>query len=409
MSTETAWRRDLTLLVVGNGVSSFGNAVYLVAMVLFLKELVDSAFIIGAFQFLALIPGLLISPMSGALIDRWSRKRILIVTDAIRGVLMLLVGVAFLVPRVQSAALVLALALGAGIGHAFFVPAAQAIIPELVPPRRLSAANSLRAGGSQIFNMVGSAVGGVIYALFGAPFVLILNGGTFLISALQETWIVGGRRGEVDATESGIHGSGGLFAAVGETVVILREDTEVRRRILSQALMFLLSPVFLLALPFVLIDRLGMGEETLGYLFAVSLFGGIVTFTVLSRIPIHRLVAIPLPTVAYTVFAALFGALALSPSIGVLLVGAFIAGSAAAAVYLSATVYIQSRVDTRSHGRLFAVMEAASAGVAPISYLATGAAIDALGISGIGTLFGVAGGLAGVWAAILTMRARRGR
>jgi DHA3 family macrolide efflux protein-like MFS transporter len=87
------WRRngndrDLALLVAGNGVSTLGNAVYLIAVTLLLKETTGSATVLGIFQFLALIPGFLLSPVTGVIIDRTSRRRVVILSDLLRGILM---------------------------------------------------------------------------------------------------------------------------------------------------------------------------------------------------------------------------------------------------------------------------------------------------------------------------------
>ena len=261
----------------------------MVAAVLYLKDVTDSAVLLGLFQFLALIPGFILSPLSGSLIDRWSRRNVLIVTDALRGVLMIGAGLFLLIGLGSAPTVLLTLSFAAGLGHAFFVPAAQALIPEIVPPTHLSTANALRTGGSQIFNMTGNAVGGVLFVVLGAPIVLILNGVTFLISAVQEAWIAPPplRR---DRKHPPLNAAS-LRGDVATVLRYLKTRPVIRTRIVAQAGMFLLSPVFLLTLPFVLIDELGTGEQVLGYIFAASLAGGIVVFVALSRLSTERLVA----------------------------------------------------------------------------------------------------------------------
>jgi MFS family permease len=394
--TADRWRSNLTLLVTGNGISSLGNAVYLVAAVLYLKEITDSALLLGLFQFMALIPGFILSPLSGSLIDRWSRRNVLIVTDTLRGVLMITAGFLLVGGFGHPPVVLLTLSFAAGLGHAFFVPAAQALIPEIVPPSHLSTANALRTGGSQIFNMTGNAVGGLLFVILGAPIVLVLNGVTFLASAVQELWITVPRP-QRDGRSARLT-TDTLRRDVATVVRYLRDAPVIRGRIIAQAGMFLLSPVFLLTLPFVLIDEVGAGEEVLGYIFAASLAGGITVFVALSRLSTDRLVALPVAAVAYAVFGLVFTVLAVARSLPVLAVAAVLAGGAAAAVYLSATVRIQHTAPPKLHGRLFAVMEAAAAGVAPFAYLATGWALDRLGTDRISALFVAAALPALLWA-----------
>ena len=185
--------RDLILLITGNAVSAFGNAVYLITVTLLLKELTDSAFMLGLFQFLALAPGFLLSPLTGVVVDRLSRRSIIIGTDLYRGALMLLAAAALAVPALRSGWFVLTIAFLSGIGHALFVPAVHALLPALVQPAGLQTATALRAAGSQVGNLGGSAAGGALFALLGAPLVLVINGVSFLASAVQEMYIRGGR------------------------------------------------------------------------------------------------------------------------------------------------------------------------------------------------------------------------
>lgn len=378
--------RNLLHLVTGNAVSSFGNSIYLVAIVLYLKETTQSPLTIGSFQFLALIPGFLLIPVSGALIDRWNRRTILIVADAVRGILMIGVGLLLFGPWRGSVEAIFVLAVAAGVGHAFFVPAAQTIIPEIVPPDALNRANALRTGSSQVTNMAGNAVGGLLFATIGAPAVLVVNGVTFIASAFQERTI------RVDMPVDRTGGNprlsvAGLGLGAVESMRYLRTHGEIRRAIFSQGGMFLLSPAFLLAVPFILIDRIGADATILGIVFAISLAGGIVAFAALSRISPRILVSPVFPSVAYTIFGTAFLALAFVPTIWIIGVGAFLAGSAAASVYLSATVSIQHTAPQRLHGRLFAMMEGVSAGIAPVAYLATGWGLERLGPANYEPLF----------------------
>ncbi len=205
---------DLRLLVSGNAVSALGNAVYLIAVTLLLKELTDSVFALGLFQFLSIIPGFLLSPLTGAIIDRASRRAVITIADTFRGLLMIGAGLALAVPALQSVWLILPVSLAAGVGHALFVPAAKALLPAIVPPQRLQRATALRASSSQVANLGGNPAGCLLYTLLGAPVLFVLNGVSFLISAAFEQRISRDKSHSDDA-ESGhdARAAGGLFAA----------------------------------------------------------------------------------------------------------------------------------------------------------------------------------------------------
>jgi MFS family permease len=384
--------RDLALLVAGNGVSTLGNAVYLIAVTLLLKDLTGSAAVLGLFQFLALAPGFLLSPITGVIIDRTSRRRVVILSDLLRGVLMVGGGMVLLLPAWRTPWVILPLSFAAGVGHAFFVPAAQALLPDLVSSDRLHAANGVRATVSQLANLTGNALGGLLYALVGAPLLFVLNGVTFLLSAWQERFIRGGRevRGAEQRGEPFLH-------AAGAGLPVVTRRGRLRRLIVSQAGLFLVSPVLMLSLPFVVIDELRMGERWVGFYFAAALAGGIAAFLVLRRCSASSMLGAPLPATAYLALAVAFGALAIEVSPLVLFVVALVTGAAAGIVYLFAVTWIQNRTDPGLHGRLFALLEAASSLVAPVSYLVSGLILEGLGPERRPLLFGGVGGVAVLW------------
>lgn len=393
--SSTDYRRDLALLVGGNTVSAAGNAVYLVAVTLLLKALTESALMLGLFQFLALLPILLVAPVAGALVDRMSRRRVLILSDLYRGAVMIVAGLLLMLPGLRSPWLVLTAAFLAGIGHALFVPAAQAILPSIVPARRLHRATGLRAASSQIGNLGGNALGGLLFVVLGAPMLFVFNGMSFLASAFQESFIRAGRA-RVDAARTG-----SLIEMARRGFSTVLRDRRLATLLGSQAGLFLVSPVLVIALPFLLIDELGFGEAAVGVYFALALFGSILAFAALQSRDTHAMLALPLVPAAYLLLAAGFLAVAVSPHPLVLAVAAVVSGAAAATVYLFATTWVQLRVAPELHGRVFAVMEAANAAVAPVGYLVAGAVLEILGADRRWVLFLVVAGASLIWSGYL--------
>jgi MFS family permease len=406
-------------LVAGNVVSTFGNSLYLIAVTLLLKELTQSALVLGVFQFLSLSPGFFLSPFTGAIIDRTSRLRVVIRSDVYRGVLMVAGGALLFVPAFRTPWLVLPLSLAAGIGHAFFVPAAQALLPALVTSERLPAANGLRAGASQAANLTGNAAGGALYVLLGAPMLFVLNGFTFLLSAWQEHFIRPRDRSSTNDSAAAVGGSSAgsasalrspmrdVLASARAGIGVLRADRALRLLVLSQAGLFAISPVLMLSLPFVVIDELNLGERTLGLFFAAALLGGISVFVPLRGVSSERLLRRRLPILAYASITGMFAVVATTIAPIVLAVAAYVTGGAAAVVYLYTITWIQHRSDEAFHGRVFAMLEAATSLVAPVSYLITGIALEVLGTDGRWIAYATVSWAAAVWTMILTFRWRR--
>jgi len=395
-------RRDIRLLVGGNTVSALGNAVYLITVTLLLKEITQSALMLGLFQFLALSPGFILSPVTGAIIDRYSRRRMVIVADLYRGMLMIAAGAALTIPSLRTPWLILPVSFLAGIGHALFVPAAHALIPSIASPENMQTATGLRAASSQIANLGGNAAGGALFALLGAPLLFIVNGVTFMLSALQERFIRAGGHGAPHLHNQGV------MAMARQGLRVTFEDPRLLFLILSQAGLFLVSPVLILALPFIVIDELGLTETAVGLFFAAAIFGGIIAFTLLRTTQTERMLERPLVGLAYLALGAAFTGLSFSIHPITLTLVALISGGAAATVYLFATTWIQVKTETELHGRLFAVLEAASAFVAPISYLIMGALLESLGEQQRWMLFAGVAAAGLLWAFLLLGRWLRG-
>ena len=123
----------------------------------------------------------LISPFAGVIADRYNRKHILIASDIVRGVTVL----GFLLVRrpedVWLLYLLTALQLGLG---GFFYPARNAILPDIVEPDEVGAANAISSATWSTMLAIGAALGGLVAGLWGNEPAFILDAITFLVSAV---------------------------------------------------------------------------------------------------------------------------------------------------------------------------------------------------------------------------------
>lgn len=127
------------------------------------------------------LPPLIFSPLGGVLTDRFDRKKLIIMTDVLRAVAVLGILVAF---ALQSLALIYALRVFQFALSALFEPAHSALLPNLVDPKDLVAANTLSSVTWSVMLAVGALAGGVIASLFGAEIAIVIDAGTFAVSAL---------------------------------------------------------------------------------------------------------------------------------------------------------------------------------------------------------------------------------
>ena len=176
----TLRKRDFSLLWVGGLLSVAGDYLLFVALPFFVYERTGSALATGAMFVAQTLPRLLFGSVAGVFVDRWDRKRTMVLADLSRALIMLpLLVVAFGGPLW----LVYAVAFVEETLSQFFVPAKNAILPNLVEERHLAAANSLNSMSEDIPALVGALLGGALLGLIGLGGLVVLDVASYLVSA----------------------------------------------------------------------------------------------------------------------------------------------------------------------------------------------------------------------------------
>jgi len=184
--------RDFLLLWQGQFVSMLGSQAFSVAMIFWIKRQTDSASLLGLGMMSQWVPAVLLGPFGGAMADRVSRRQILILADVVRGVAAIaLAALVLMAPGRSGTILFWLLVLSAvmGVGDAFFRPAISAAIPDLVPDREVTRANSANRLALDLSTFLGQGAGGVLFRLIGPGILFLCDGVSYLFAALSESLI----------------------------------------------------------------------------------------------------------------------------------------------------------------------------------------------------------------------------
>jgi MFS transporter, DHA3 family, macrolide efflux protein len=172
--------RNFTLMWTGQLVSTIGSALTsLAASILVYRQTNGSALSVGLMLMATAAPSLLVGLIAGVFVDRYDRRRIMIIADLLRAVLVFLIP--FLVPS-SIAWLYVIVILTSAIGQ-FFDPAYESVLPEVAPDEELAAANSLIAISSFGSTAIGFAASGLIAAHYPIAYAFYLDALSFLFSA----------------------------------------------------------------------------------------------------------------------------------------------------------------------------------------------------------------------------------
>jgi DHA3 family macrolide efflux protein-like MFS transporter len=139
-----------------------------------------SAFELSKLALAMTLPALLLGPLAGAWTDRLGRKRVLVASDLVRGIVTL--AIPLLRPGLPMSAVYGAVAL-LYVGGLFFLPARCAVVPEIVSRGNLLRANSILTLGATAATVVGFAAGGILVTHVGWRTAMVIDGGCYLLSA----------------------------------------------------------------------------------------------------------------------------------------------------------------------------------------------------------------------------------
>jgi MFS family permease len=157
--------------------SGLGNWLALIALQVDIYDRTGSGWWVGALLVGNIVPAVFLGLLAGPIVDRLSRKRLMIDSDLIRLV------VFAALPFARQPGTIVALATMAGVGNAFFRPAVLAGLPNLVPDEELAGANSLLQLVDWVTIAVGPLLGGAIVAASGPSLAYWVNAATFAFSA----------------------------------------------------------------------------------------------------------------------------------------------------------------------------------------------------------------------------------
>jgi MFS family permease len=173
-------RRDFRLLWAGGLISETGDWFLLVGLPVWVLELTGSSLVTSTVFLVGLLPSLVVGPLAGVLVDRWDRRRTLVVVS--------LAQAAFLLPlltvngRDRLWVVYLVMAVEAALAQ-LNDPARSALVPTLVARHDLVGANALIALNGNLARLVGSPLGGVLVEVAGLPGLVIGDAASFLLGA----------------------------------------------------------------------------------------------------------------------------------------------------------------------------------------------------------------------------------
>jgi MFS family permease len=373
LRVPTLWR-----LIFAMQVARVAQAMFGIILVLFTLTRYGSPALAGIVTFAATFPGIILSPIAGALLDRHGRIRLVIIDYVVAGVTLVLIALLALANALPAALLVLIAA-----ASSLTIPLSQtglrSLFPILVPRHLWERANAIDSNGYVVAQILGPPAAAGLFAVAGGPVAMFAIAVCFAIAAIG---IVG-----VDDPPTATATTGSLLRDAWQGVVYTWRNRTLRGLGFSISMLNLMGGMMTIVIPLLVLRQLGLGEAVVGIPFAISGVAGMASAFYFGRHDTrgreYRMLVWPTVGIAAGVLLLLpVGAAspagspgAIDPAVGF----GLLAASALAWGFLNGPLDIalftvrQRRTDPAWMGRAFAVSMAFNFIGYPIGAASTGA------------------------------------
>ena len=401
--------RPFALLWTGQTTSRLGDNLYRIALAWWVLEKTGSATAMGTVLIFSQVPLLIFILIGGIVVDRFPRIRIMFLSDILSGTVVILIALFSWLDVLQIWHIYIA-SLLFGFVEAFFFPAYQAVIPQIVPPDMLTSANALNGLSQRIMGVIGPIVGASLVAVGGTSLTFGLDALSFFASAFCVFPILRAGLYEMpkkeDSATTEIKPRRTIKEEIKRGIADLREGWNAIITIPWIWITILIFGVLnimegsprAVAMPFLIKDELGADVAVLGWFGSAFSVGYVVCALWLGQYKRLRRRGLLgyLPIMVNGIMLLLFG---LKSPIPVLIAAMFVYGFCFNIFGLVWNSTLQEMIPHEKLGRVYAIDSLGSWILLPIGFALAGWGTDKLGsptvflIGGVGTILMILIGL----------------
>jgi MFS family permease len=354
------------LLFASASASSIGTLLAAVALAIDVKDRTQSGWWVAALLVVEFLPTIVIGLALGPLVDRLSRRGLMVAADVVRA------AVFCGLPFASRPETIVALAAVAGVANGFFRPAAYAGMPNLVPDEQLPAANGLMQAVENVSWAIGPVLGGLLTGAWGPHTAYWVNAASFLVSAVLIGRIPAG------LLQSAVALSKGYWQDVGDGIRTVRRSRVLLAVVVTWSLAMAGFGAVEVGQVFIAKDSFGAGDFGYGLLYGAVGMGLVVGS--LAGGPLAA--RLPLPVLyggALLWMGLCFAGTAASPSIWVGSAVAGLSGIGNGVAVVCNITLVQRGAGDDMRGRALTVIMGVNYVVLAAAMVAAGPFIDAFG------------------------------
>ena len=332
-------------ILLGMQIARIGQSMVSVAIVLFALSAYRSPTIAGLATFFSIFPGLLVSPIAGALLDRHGRTRLVVLDYLVALAALVLMG-SLAVAGVLPAKLLIIIAAVASLTTPLSATGLRSLFPLIVPSHLWERLNAIDSTGYVVATLIGPPFAASLVALCGGPVALIVIGLSFGCAALVIVHSVDPPTPRISNTS--------LLTQARQGLVYTWRNPTLRALGFSISVLNLAGGILNIVVPLIVLQRLQLGETAVGLIFSVQGLAGIISAFLFgrqdSRGRERLMLALPMVAMSGAVAGLLWGS-----KLAVLVLVMAVTGALNGPIDIGLFTLRQRRTDTEWTGRAFAV------------------------------------------------------
>jgi MFS family permease len=347
-------------MILGMQVARVAQSMVSVVMVLFALGRYQSPALAGVVTFAATFPGIVVSPIAGALLDRHGRIRLVIADDLVALAALVLIAI-LAIADVLPAALLVAIAAVSSLTLTLGQSGVRSLFPVLVPRHLWERANAIDSNGYVVAQILGPPVAAALFVVIGGPATFVVIAAGYGIAAMAMV-------GVVDPPSTAVS-TGSLLRDAWHGLVYTWHNPTLRGLGFGISALNICGGMTTIVIPLLVIQRLGLGAAAVGVPFAISGLAGMASSLYFGRLDTRgrewRMLLLPalgqtaavalLLPVAASPAAGAAGSIAVATGFAIVTLSSALSGALSGPLDIALFTVRQRRTDPAWMGRAFAV------------------------------------------------------
>ncbi len=373
----------MVLFLLGKLVSLLGTRIYGFAMSLYILKTTGSSLNFAISILVYTVPALFFTPIGGVIADRFDRKRTVLITDFLSGVVMFVTLGLSQIYGLQIWIIYMA-SVFLSIFNSLFASSFDAALPNLVDDGNLGKVNSYNQAINSVSQIVAPVIGGAVFALISPTFFILFNGISFILSTFSEAFIDFYWKVEKKAKNIVVKELN-FIEDIKEGLTYLKTKTTIMIVIQAALVLNFVFTVINVAIPYILVVQYPISDKAFGIVEAAFSVGALaISLCYAKRLGKFKPSRLAFLTVGLGVLSGLFAVplifteLMTIPYFEAIYYGVlfFIMGCLIVIINIPFFTYIQESTEDQYRGRVMSLITTIASAITPLGFLIHGLLLD---------------------------------